>query len=124
MCWLPSLDTGGLDDLRYNLYLFDATEEAPEFNKVNDEGVVQEEGDNQTVICYELQDINTDASYGIIVVAANGATGDPQVLQTDQVPSHSAVFFLSRVEGQDCSGKYSNFSLLCISSTGSTFGGL
>ena len=113
MCWLPSLDTGGLDDLRYNLYLFDTTDVAPEFNKVNDEGVVQEEGDS--MICYELQDINTNTSYGIIVVAANGATGDPQVLQADQVPSHSAVFFLSMVEGPDLSSKYSNFSLLCIS---------
>lgn len=97
VCWLPALDTGGLDDLRYNIYLYDTTDPDSEFNKLNDEGVVQEEGgDNQTSICYELEDIDTQTSYGIIVVAANGVTGDPLLLSDlDQVQGRSVVFFLT-----------------------------
>ena len=97
VCWLPALDAGGLDDLRYNLYLFDTDSSNPEYNKVNSDGVVQESGgNNQTRICYELQDIDTQTSYGIIVVSANGATGDPERLtDVDTVQGHSVVFFLS-----------------------------
>lgn len=96
VCWLPSLDMGGLDDLHYNIYLYDTDSPAPEFNRVNSNEVLQEGGGNQTSICYELQDIDTQTSYGIIVVAANGATGDPAMLRDlDQVQGHSVVFFLS-----------------------------
>lgn len=116
VCWLPALDMGGLNDLHYNIYLYDTADSDPVFNRVNKELVVQEEGgDNQTSICYELRDINTQTSYGVIVVSANGATGDPMVLRgVDEVQDHSVVFFLTLGEdlvpvgGSDsgpCNGK-------------------
>lgn len=88
---------GGLTDLHYNIYLFDTTDPDPVFNRVNQEAVEQEAGgDNQTSICYPLRDINTQTSYGVIVVSANGATGDPAVLRgIEEVQDHSVVFFLT-----------------------------
>lgn len=113
MCWLPALDSGGLDDLHYNIYLFNTELDDPEFNKVNTEPVVQENGQNN--ICYELEGTDTSESYGIIVVSANGATGDPPTLMNlDEVQGHSITFFLSRGQAA-CNGKdlYTNNTLVC-----------
>lgn len=113
VCWLPALDSGGLDDLRYNVYLYVTDEEVPVFNRFNSEGIVQEEGgNNQTALCHSLEDIATDTSYGIIVVSANGATGDPETLtNVDDVQGRSVVFFLTlgqlaQVGSISCNGNY------------------
>ena len=113
VCWLPALDSGGLDDLRYNVYLYVTNEEPPVFNRVNSESIVLAEGgSNQTTLCHNLEDIATDTSYGIIVVSANSATGDPQMLaNVDDVQGRSVVFFLTlgelaQVGSTSCNGMY------------------
>ena len=96
VCWLPALDSVGLDDLRYNIYLYDSTLEEPTYQKANDEGIVQEDGDSDTNICYDVSVENTDTSYGVLVVSANGATGDQEELtDVQEVQDRFVVFFVA-----------------------------
>ena len=74
--WLPSLDCGGIPEtLHYNIYLYDTAVDEALFEKVNSEPITQV--DNVTRVCYEVPIGDPETSYGVVVVASNGATVDP-----------------------------------------------
>ncbi len=41
VCWLPALDSSGLNDLRYNVYIYNTDQDDPIYNRVNSDGVVR-----------------------------------------------------------------------------------
>jgi len=106
VCWLPSLDKGGLNDLRYNLYIFSTDTEKPTYRRLNPpEGVVQQDGDDTTKICYKAEITGVGANYGVIVVATNGATAsvDGEVISdVELVQGRSVAFFVAGSPASSC----------------------
>ena len=95
MYWLPSLDCGGIPEtLHYNIYLYDTAVDEALFEKVNSEPITQV--DNVTRVCYEVPIGDPETSYGVVVVASNGATVDPDSF-TDVagVQDRFVVFFVA-----------------------------
>ena len=109
VCWLPSLNKGGLDDLRYNLYVFSTDVQSPTFRRLNPpEGVVQEDGDDTTNVCYAARIAGFGINYGMIVVATNGATAsiDGEVItDAELVQGRSVAFFVAGSPASSCSCK-------------------
>lgn len=98
VCWLPAINSGGLNNVHYNIYLYDTNQDNPIFNKVNPEGIMHERSasTNNDRICYEATGVDPQTSYGVVVVSANGATGNPQTLTNlEAVQNRSVVFFVA-----------------------------
>lgn len=107
MCWLPALDSGGLDDLRYNVYLYDTSLEEPFFERVNEEMEIRSVINDTSILCHDAPIINDETSYGVVVVSANGATGDPEnFTDVSEVQDRFVVFFVALGGDQQCSGKF------------------
>ena len=115
VCWLPSLDSGGIPEtLHYNIYLYDTAVNVSLFEKVNSEPIIDATMDNMTRICYEVPINDPETSYGVVVVASNGATVDPDnFTDVAGVQDRFVVFFVAlgdlsdptTVESPTC-GKY------------------
>jgi len=80
--WRSAQDSGGLDDLHYNVYVRAGE---PQYSRVNDVPIIGT-GD----LDYEVVGLAPGTSYTIVVTSANGATGDPETLDLE----------LSTVQGQ------------------------
>ena len=85
VCWGAALDSGGLNDLHYNIYVHQTGVDGPMYMKINDVGIM---GTGE--ICHPVSGFNPMSSYAIVVTSANGATGDPETLDQS----------LTTVEGQ------------------------
>ncbi len=103
VCWLPALDKGGLNDLRYNIYIFSTESNSPRYTRLNPpEGVVQQNGGDSTKVCYDATSSGFGDNYGIIVVSTNGATAsiDGAVISNvEEIQGRSVAFF---VAGKSC----------------------
>ena len=109
VCWLPALDKGGLDDLRYNIYIFSTDEKSPTYMRLNPaEGVVQQGGDDNTQVCYDAKITGVGLNYGIIVVSTNGATvsTDGVAINVEDVQGRSVAFFVAGSPATSCPCKY------------------
>ncbi len=107
VCWLPAEDSGGLDDLHYNIYLYDTSLDNPDYLKANNEGIFQENGNSDSNVCYEVEITGENINYGVLVVSANGATGDPQsITDVGSIEGRFVAFFLSSSQNlSSCNGK-------------------
>ena len=110
VCWLPALDKGGLDNLRYNIYIFSTDKDNPTYMRLNPaEGVVQQGGDDNSQVCYDAKITGVGPNYGIIVVSTNGATasidGDT-IGNVEDVQGRSVAFFVAGSPATSCPCKY------------------
>ena len=88
------MDSGGLDDLHYNVYIRQVDQAT--YTKANSEGIVS----SKQTICHEVSGLNPMSSYAIVVASANGATGDPETLdqQLTRVQGHFVAYFVDTGE--------------------------
>ena len=95
LCWGAALDSGGLDDLHYNIYIHLPGVDGPMYRKVNNEAI---KGKGE--ICYNVSGIKPMSSYAIVVTSANGATGDPKTLDQSltTVDGQYVAFFVDTGE--------------------------
>lgn len=95
VCWGAALDSGGLDDLHYNVYV-QRTDSSSGFTKVNADSIV---GSGE--ICHEISGLDPFSSYAVIVTSANGATGDPETLdqQLSTVQGRFLAYYVDTGEG-------------------------
>ncbi len=93
--WSASLNSGGLDDLHYNIYVHRVGTTGAMYNKVNTEPIT-----GTSDLSYNVPGLDGSSSYAIVVVAANGATGDPQTLdqQLTEVDGHYVAYFVDTGE--------------------------
>ncbi len=91
MCWLPSEDTGGRSDFHYNVYV--SSSRRNNFVKSNTAPI--------TDVCYTVTGLDLSTSYLIVVVAANGATDDPDTFSDVSVVQDRFVRFLVTTELED-----------------------
>ena len=98
VCWGPALNSGGLDDLHYNVYVRQVDQAV--YTKVNNEGIFSSE----SKICHEVSGLDAMTSYAVVVVSANGATGDPETLdqQLTSVQGHFVAYFVDTGEAGVC----------------------
>ena len=94
VCWRAVNNSGGRDDLHYNIYTLPAGGSI--FSRANAEPI-EPSGANQ---CYELSGLQSQTSYTIVVTSANGATNDPvEFEELSQVENRFIAFYVSTGEG-------------------------
>ena len=97
VCWRAALNSGGLNDLHYNIYVHQIGVEGAMYMKVNDVGIT---GTGE--ICHPVPSsrLNPMSSYAILVTSANGATGDPETLDQSltTVDGQYVAFFVDTGE--------------------------
>ncbi len=95
-CWLASVDTGGLL-LHYDVYV--SSNNANLFVRSNTQPI--------TGTCFTVTGLDLSTSYLIVIVAANGATNDPDdFTNIDLVQDRFLLFFIATGdEVLRCSGK-------------------
>ena len=99
VCWGSALNTGGLDDLHYNVYVHQVGMDGAMYNKVNDNPIT---GSGE--LCHEISGLNSMSSYAVVVTSANGATGDPPTLdqQLSSVQGQFVAYFVDTGEPGVC----------------------
>ena len=75
LCWLRSDDSGGLSDLHYNVYV--ASNDTQLFTKANTDPIRD--------TCYKVPNPDAKSSNTLVVVAANGATSDPNDFTAENI---------------------------------------
>ncbi len=95
VCWGSALNTGGLDDLHYNVYIRQVGMDVAMYNKVNDNPIT---GSGE--LCHDISGLNLSSSYAVVVTSANGATGDPPMLdqQLSSVQGQFVAYFVDTGE--------------------------
>ncbi len=83
LCWLVSEDPGGRPDLHYNVYV--SGNRSNIFVKSNSAAI--------TDVCYTVTGLDLSTSYLLVVVAANGATNDPDTFTDVSVVQDRFVLF-------------------------------
>ena len=65
LCWLPALDTGGLNDFHYNIYLFNTSENNPIIIQQSQQRIMWYDRELKATFTMNcMQDINVQTSYG------------------------------------------------------------
>lgn len=90
LCWAQSADTGGRSDQHYNVYV--SSNGSSTFVKHNSAGI--------TGLCYTVTGLDLSTSYLIVVVAANGATNDPDSFTDLSVVQDRFILFFVATGGE------------------------